>query len=72
MKGSIPVVRDSGMDGQQVMNTNFDAFKIVNTYGAFGTITKTRTEVILEGTRAQNPSDPKAKWLEYQFKVTWT
>ena len=53
------------------MNTNFDAYKIVNTYGAFGTITKTRTEVILEGTRAQNPSDPK-KWLEYQFKEeTW-
>ena len=34
------------------MNTNFSPFKIVNTYGAFGSITKKRTEIILEGTRA--------------------
>ncbi len=30
---------------EQVMNRSFDPFRIVNTYGAFGSITKTRHEV---------------------------
>ena len=37
------------------MNTSFDAWKIVNTYGAFGSITKERTEVVLQGTLAPPP-----------------
>ena len=31
-------------------------------------ITKERTEVVFKGTYAQNPNDPKAEWLEYEFK----
>ena len=31
-----------------MMNTSFDPFRLVNTYGAFGSITKQRHEVILQ------------------------
>ena len=43
-------------------------WKILNTYGAFGSITKTRTEIILEGTLANDPNAENAVWLEYEFK----
>ncbi|KAF6034961.1 LMF1 [Bugula neritina] len=49
------------------MNTSFDPLKIVNTYGAFGSITRERTEVIVQGTY-NNPDDPSARWYEYEFK----
>ena len=55
------------MSARQIMNTSFEPFRIVNTYGAFGSVTKTRTEVVFEGTSATNPNDPKAEWLEYDF-----
>ena len=32
----------------QVMNTSFDPFALVNTYGAFGSITKDRHEIVLQ------------------------
>merc|ERR1711970_1443845 len=50
------------------MNTNFDSFKLVNTYGAFGSITKKRHEVVLEGTRSTDLTDADIKWIEYEFK----
>ena len=34
----------------QVMNTNFNSLHLVGTYGAFGSITRTRYEVVVEGT----------------------
>ncbi len=34
----------------QVMNASFDSFKLLNTYGAFGSITRERFEVIIEAT----------------------
>lgn len=40
----------------------------MNTYGAFGSVTKERTEVVIQGTRATNPEDPVAVWEEYDFK----
>ena len=40
----------------------------MNTYGAFGSVTKERTEVVIQGTRATNPEDPAAVWEEYDFK----
>lgn len=64
---SIPILKNL-MSSRQVMNTSFDSLRIVNTYGAFGSITKERTEVIFQGTYAKDPHDPKAKWLEYEFK----
>ncbi|CAH1784987.1 unnamed protein product, partial [Owenia fusiformis] len=64
---SIPVVQNL-MSTRQAMNTSFDPLRIVNTYGAFGSITKERTEVIFQGTHSINPNDPDAKWEEYEFK----
>ncbi|CAK6961791.1 lipase maturation factor 1 isoform X1 [Scomber scombrus] len=63
---SIPVVMNL-LSSTQVMNTSFDPLRIVNTYGAFGSITKERTEVIFQGTLSQDPKDPEAIWEEYQF-----
>ncbi|KAK3095743.1 hypothetical protein FSP39_018435 [Pinctada imbricata] len=63
---SIPVVQNL-MSTRQHMNTSFEPLRIVNTYGAFGSVTKDRTEVIFEGTY-DNPADSKARWLEYEFK----
>ncbi|TDG98365.1 hypothetical protein EPR50_G00217230 [Perca flavescens] len=63
---SVPVVMNL-FSSRQVMNTSFDPLRIVNTYGAFGSITKERTEVIFQGTLSQDPKDPEALWEEYQF-----
>ncbi|XP_054604985.1 lipase maturation factor 1 isoform X2 [Nothobranchius furzeri] len=64
---SIPVVMNL-FSSRQVMNTSFDPLRIVNTYGAFGSITKERTEVIFQGTLSPDPKDPGAVWEEYQFR----
>lgn len=63
---SIPVVLNL-LSSRQAMNTSFDSLRLVNTYGAFGSITKERTEVIFEGTLSSNPTDPSAEWLPYEF-----
>lgn len=44
---SYPVVKNL-FNSRQIMNTSFDSFRLVNTYGAFGSVTKTRTEVIMQ------------------------
>ncbi|XP_062475021.1 lipase maturation factor 1 isoform X1 [Pezoporus occidentalis] len=64
---SIPVVLNL-LNSRQVMNTSFNPLRIVNTYGAFGSITKERTEVILQGTSSMDPNDPAAVWEEFDFK----
>jgi hypothetical protein len=50
----------------QVMNTSFEPFELVNTYGAFGSIGRVRNEVILQGTADADPG-PDARWLDYEF-----
>ena len=52
---------------QQKMNASFDPLHLVNTYGAFGSITKTRREVVLEGT-SDTVIGPQTVWKEYEFK----
>jgi hypothetical protein len=52
---------------RQLMNASFDPFHLVNTYGAFGSITKIRKEVILEGTADANIA-AATSWKEYEFK----
>ncbi len=47
---------------RQVMNTSFEPLHLVNTYGAFGSITRTRYEIVIEG------SDDQSTWREYEFK----
>ncbi|NXG17456.1 LMF1 factor, partial [Grallaria varia] len=64
---SVPVVLNL-LSARQVMNTSFNPLRIVNTYGAFGSITKERTEVILQGTSSLDPKDPTAVWEEFEFK----
>jgi Lipase maturation factor len=51
----------------QVMNTSFEPLHIVNTYGAFGSITRERNEVVIEGTLDAQP-DEASEWREYEFK----
>lgn len=40
---------------RQVMNRSFDPLHLVNTYGAFGTVSRVRHEVVLEGTADEVP-----------------
>ncbi|UYV83731.1 LMF1 [Cordylochernes scorpioides] len=61
---SIPVVINL-FSRHQVMNTSYDPLRLVNTYGAFGTITRERTEIILKGTSSSMPDN--AIWEEYEF-----
>jgi hypothetical protein len=51
----------------QVMNTNYNPLHLAGTYGAFGSITRPRYEVIVEGT-SDSVILPNTRWLEYQFK----
>ena len=51
---------------RQLMNTSFDQLRLVNTYGAFGSVTKQRYEVVIEGTAEAAPG--AAEWREYEFK----
>jgi Lipase maturation factor len=49
---------------RQAMNASFEPFNLVNTYGAFGSVSRERYEVIIEGTAATT-LDERTKWLEY-------
>jgi hypothetical protein len=51
----------------QRMNASFNPLHLVNTYGAFGTVTKTRYEVVVEGTD-EPEIGPDTVWREYGFK----
>ncbi|HEY1118029.1 MAG TPA: lipase maturation factor family protein, partial [Acidimicrobiales bacterium] len=51
----------------QRMNASFDPLHLVNTYGAFGSITRTRDEIVIEGTDDPEPG-PDSVWCEYGFK----
>jgi hypothetical protein len=51
----------------QVMNYSFNPLQLVNTYGAFGSITRTRYEIVIEGTDA-DVIDDGTRWREYEFK----
>lgn len=52
----------------QFMNYSFNPLHLVNTYGAFGSITKRRFEVIVEGTDADRITET-TEWREYEFKA---
>ncbi|MET7985839.1 MULTISPECIES: lipase maturation factor family protein [unclassified Streptomyces] len=52
---------------RQVMNRSFDPLHLVNTYGAFGSVSRMRHEVIVEGTADEVPRED-ADWREYEFK----
>ncbi|MGO9610697.1 MAG: lipase maturation factor family protein, partial [Verrucomicrobiia bacterium] len=52
---------------EQAMNASFEPLHLVNTYGAFGSITRERYEIIIEGTDSDTATDD-ASWREYEFK----
>lgn len=53
---------------RQLMNTSFNPYHLVNTYGAFGSVTKVRYEIVIEGTEAEEVGEQTA-WREYEFKA---
>jgi hypothetical protein len=52
---------------RQVMNTSFNQLHLVNAYGAFGSITRRREEIVIEGT-ADEELTPDTTWQAYEFK----
>ncbi len=52
---------------RQIMNTEYNPFHLVGTYGAFGSITRPRYEVIVEGTDDVALTSA-TKWRAYEFK----
>jgi hypothetical protein len=60
---SVPVVRNL-LSKNQVMNSSFDPLRLVNTYGAFGTVGEQREELIISAATSLD-----GPWLEYEFKV---
>jgi hypothetical protein len=52
----------------QLMNFSYNPLHLVNTYGAFGSITKERYEIVLEGTDAAVIA-PQTTWKAYEFRA---
>ncbi len=53
---------------RQIMNTAFDRFDLVNTYGAFGTVGRERLNVVFEGT-ADDALDERTEWKPYPYRA---
>jgi hypothetical protein len=52
---------------RQRMNASYNPLHLVNSYGAFGSITRYRDELVIEGTDAEF-LDEHTQWREYEFK----
>jgi|SRR5690625_3035340 len=48
-----------------LMNASYNRWHLLGSYGAFGSITRARQEVIIEGTRDEDPS--RAHWYAYEI-----
>jgi hypothetical protein len=72
------------LSSRQLMNAGFDPFSLVNTYGAFGSITKTRNELVVQGREEGGdwktfqfkgkPTDPYRRppqWAPYHLRLDW-
>lgn len=51
---------------RQLMNASFNRWQLANAYGAFGTVTKDRIEIVVEATTNADPDE--AEWHEYEFR----
>jgi len=51
----------------QLMNYSYNPLHVINTYGAFGSMSRERYEVVLEATQAETIG-AHTEWREYQFK----
>jgi len=63
---SIDPIRNM-ISSKQRMNFSFNPIHLVNTYGAFGNVTRKRYEIIIEGTD-DNTVNGQTNWKEYAFK----
>jgi len=59
-------IRNMASRGQR-MNASFNPLHLVNSYGAFGTVGRSRREVVIEGTAESTLTDHTV-WHEYEFK----
>ncbi|MEN2740451.1 lipase maturation factor family protein [Microbacterium sp. X-17] len=50
---------------RQLMNASFNRWQLANAYGAFGSVTRQRVEVVVEGTLDDDPRT--TAWREYGF-----
>jgi hypothetical protein len=55
------------LSSHQVMNASFTRLRLVNSYGAFGSVTRIRREVVIEATDDPHPG-PGTVWREYEFR----
>jgi len=63
---SLPVAKNL-LSKNQAMNTSFNSLRLVNTYGAFGSVTKKRLELVILGT-SDTTITQASVWQEYEFK----
>jgi len=54
---------------RQRMNASHDPLRLVNSYGAFGSVTRVRHELEIEATRAPDPGADGATWVAYRFRA---
>lgn len=54
------------LSSRQRMNAGFDPFALVNSYGAFGSITRERNEIILQGTSVASVDDD-THWVDFEL-----
>jgi Lipase maturation factor len=52
----------------QLMNYSYNRFHLVNAYGAFGSVTRQRYEIVIEGTD-EAVLNSATRWREYGFKA---
>ena len=52
---------------RQIMNTSFNPIHLVGAYGAFGSVTRARYEVVVEGTD-ETVLTQATKWRAYEFR----
>lgn len=62
---SVPVVVNL-LSSEQQMNASFAPLHLVNTYGAFGAVSRVRNEVVLQGTRDETLTDA-TRWEDYEL-----
>jgi hypothetical protein len=60
---SVPALRNL-FARRQLMNASFNRWQLANAYGAFGTVTKERVEIVVEG----SADEEGVQWREYEFK----
>ncbi len=52
----------------QRMNFSYNPLHLVGAYGAFGSVTKTRYEIVIEGTSSEKISE-STEWREYELRA---